>query len=149
MNSTVERAATASRAPHRRRTGPLGSRHRSRTATAARTTGAAQACACGHQNQSTYATSWAVVCPVDLADDEYEKYLAKLPGQCSASSMTIGSAKTALMAATGIQTRGRGGETRDRSISGFSALARSRQRRHRTAVSAAAASTGTKSRKGA
>ena len=63
--------------------------------------------------------------------------------------MTIGSAKTALMAATGIQTRGRGGENRDRSISGFSALALSRQRRHRIAATAATASTGTKSRKGA
>src|SRR3984957_18332798 len=149
MNSTVERAATASRAPHRRRTGPLGSRHASRTATTARTTGTAQACACGHQTQSTYATSWAVVCPVDLADDEYEKYLAKLPGQCSASSMTIGSAKTALMAATGIQTRGAGSENRDRSIANFPALSFSRHRRPRTAATAATASTGTKSRKAA
>ena len=52
--------------------------------------------------------------------------------------MTIGSAKTALMAATGIQTRRAGGANR---------AAFSRQRRHRTPATAAQASTGTKSRK--
>ena len=70
MNSNVERASIASRAPQNRRSGPLRIRQVNRAATAARTSTTAQACACGHQNHSTYRASWIRVCPPDFDDDE-------------------------------------------------------------------------------
>ena len=63
--------------------------------------------------------------------------------------MTIGSAKTALMAATGIQTRGAGGENRVRSIPDFPVCGLSCHLRHRIPATPAQASTGTKIRKAA
>ena len=70
-------------------------------------------------------------------EELYEKYLPKLPGQCRARLTTIGSAKTALMTATGIQVRGRRKARR---------LARGPCCQI-TAASAAARITGTKNRK--
>ena len=106
----METTLTASSAARNRRTAPRESQTTTAIATAYDTTGTSAAVhewPSRHQNHSRYRATCVRACPPAFEEELYEKYLPKLPGQCRARLTTIGSAKTALMTATGIQVRGR------------------------------------------